>query len=360
VYTPAANIYLNLSLCDDTPDCPTLYDTKLYIYDADMNVIACNDDACISVYGGQNYVSLLIDVPLTGGVTYYIIVDGYGSAQGQYFLNIVEGNTPPPPPDCPENTLFGQVPMGEGDPETGGYTSCVSIPWLVADNYIVENPICDIHWWGLSVDDIQPLPFQITFYYDLNGMPGEIACMYEAVVDPIPTGAFYFGYEMLYYSIDFLDPCCTLLEGWVSIQMLHPDFVWYWSNSHGFDHFCMQTDVHGYWPIYTYDYDTAFCLTGGGGGTTDIDTPQSLQLNQNYPNPFNPTTTIDYSLTQPEQVNLSVFNMTGELVATLVNGEVPVGNHSVTFNASTLPSGLYFYTLTAGNYTDTRKMVLIK
>ncbi len=85
-----------------------------------------------------------------------------------------------------------------------------------------------------------------------------------------------------------------------------------------------------------------------------------FSLNQNYPNPFNPSTVIGYSISKPTNVRLSVYNILGEKVATLVNREEPQGKYSVKFNAENLSSGVYFYKLEAGNFTQTRKMLLLK
>jgi len=86
----------------------------------------------------------------------------------------------------------------------------------------------------------------------------------------------------------------------------------------------------------------------------------SFRLNQNYPNPFNPTTTINYSLAKEGSVKLTVYNSIGSKVATIVNENKPVGNYSVQFNGSNLPSGIYLYRLESGNYNATKKFILLK
>jgi len=93
--------------------------------------------------------------------------------------------------------------------------------------------------------------------------------------------------------------------------------------------------------------------------------PVELALGQNYPNPFNPVTVIRYALPARGSaitgfVELKVYNTAGELVKVLVNGEMPAGEHTVEFNASDLPSGIYFYRLDSGNTSLTRKMTLLK
>ena len=92
----------------------------------------------------------------------------------------------------------------------------------------------------------------------------------------------------------------------------------------------------------------------------DNSLPTSFALAQNYPNPFNPKTVISYSLAESGRVNLEIFNVLGQSVITLVNGVKPAGNHQVEFDASTYPSGIFFYRLTQGEHSLTKKMVLVK
>lgn len=86
----------------------------------------------------------------------------------------------------------------------------------------------------------------------------------------------------------------------------------------------------------------------------------NFALAQNYPNPFNPSTVINFSVPSTMKASLKVYDVLGKEVATLVDGIVTVGNNNVSFNASKLSSGVYFYTLRAGNMTTTKKMLLTK
>jgi predicted acyl esterase len=88
--------------------------------------------------------------------------------------------------------------------------------------------------------------------------------------------------------------------------------------------------------------------------------PYTYSLMQNYPNPFNPVTSIEYSIANTENVELKVFDLLGREVQTLVSGIQNPGSYSVTFNAQNLSSGVYFYKLTAGNFTGIQRMVLVK
>ena len=88
--------------------------------------------------------------------------------------------------------------------------------------------------------------------------------------------------------------------------------------------------------------------------------PDVFALLQNYPNPFNPSTSIQYTIAESSPVTLEVFNMLGQKVAELVNTTQAAGKYSVQFDAAGLSSGVYLYQLRAGNYFETRKMMLIK
>ncbi len=98
---------------------------------------------------------------------------------------------------------------------------------------------------------------------------------------------------------------------------------------------------------------------------TDI-SPNELEkvnihsLSQNYPNPFNPTTVISYSIPQIEYVNITIFDLLGNKVATLVNEQKYSGNYEVNFDAAIYPSGTYFYQIKTESYTNTKKMILLK
>lgn len=116
--------------------------------------------------------------------------------------------------------------------------------------------------------------------------------------------------------------------------------------------------------IYAYrlkqiDFDGTFEYSNGIEVDVDL-TPTEYTLNQNYPNPFNPTTAISYAIPKADFVTLKIYDMLGNEVAVLVNEERPVGTHTLEFNSSGIASGTYFYRIIAGEFTETRKMILLK
>ncbi len=132
-------------------------------------------------------------------------------------------------------------------------------------------------------------------------------------------------------------------------------------------------------PLYYMDSEQAktflnYVLTNRFNELTGVEdkndekVPQHFYLSQNYPNPFNPTTTIEYNIpdvgaygnTPLRMISLKIFDILGREVTTLINEEKPAGNYKVEFNASNLPSGVYFYRLTAVNLVETKSMMLLK
>ena len=88
--------------------------------------------------------------------------------------------------------------------------------------------------------------------------------------------------------------------------------------------------------------------------------PNNYFLCQNFPNPFNPSTTIKYSIPKAENVTLKIYDVLGRQIKTLVNEKKPAGNYTVEYNGNNLPSGIYFYQIQAGNFIETKKMLLLK
>lgn len=142
------------------------------------------------------------------------------------------------------------------------------------------------------------------------------------------------------------------------------DLYHWWNGSNG------TTNYYAQWKSQESSENTLLANAEMTGNMTGIVTavaprpgsslPATFKLSQNYPNPFNPTTQIDYSVAKQGMVTLTVYNVLGQKVATLVSGVQQPGNYSATFNGNDLASGVYFYRLQAGSVSITRKLVLLK
>ena len=99
-------------------------------------------------------------------------------------------------------------------------------------------------------------------------------------------------------------------------------------------------------------------------GVVESENPQTIvqnfSLHQNYPNPFNPSTHIQFDIASQVKIRLNVYDILGREVATLVNKEMMPGKYNLVFDANDLPSGIYFYKIQAGKYSQTNKMILLK
>ena len=178
--------------------------------------------------------------------------------------------------------MFIQLPPTPEDPDSSSWTSDLRIEWgyqAYDDFWEVTGPICDIHWWGCSIywngmnwepcDPPVDMTFNISFHKDDgSGMPGDIVCSYIDVLPSMTETSIYYWswvgfYKQLYYFEYDLDPCCELLNGWVSIactgNKVDGHFLWMRSNS-GNNQF-WQADKFGSWILQ--DDDLSFVLTDG-------------------------------------------------------------------------------------------------
>jgi len=171
------------------------------------------------------------------------------------------------------------------------------------------------HYTGLTVE-----PFQTNSYYPITqGTPGRL----------YPGVYTYIGYCGTYEDeiVDSTYFYVTIYEFKGSGQQAHSD-----------------------WSLYGW----------GDEEVPEAGCPTTFALSRNYPNPFNARTVIAYQLPEASEVRLEVYNILGEKVATLVNGQEEAGYRSVTWDATEISSGIYFYKLTAGDYTETKRMMLVK
>jgi hypothetical protein len=96
------------------------------------------------------------------------------------------------------------------------------------------------------------------------------------------------------------------------------------------------------------------------GSLTEVALPEAFSLDRAYPNPFNPVTTLSFAIPVDSEVSLSIYNLQGREVSTLINGNMDAGYHSVVWNADTYSSGVYFVKMVVGEYVNTQKLMLVK
>lgn len=117
--------------------------------------------------------------------------------------------------------------------------------------------------------------------------------------------------------------------------------------------------INGQWTSWSSIYDfVTYCPIGTGEPGSNI--PKNYKLYQNYPNPFNPATIIKFEIPSNSFVNLTVYDIIGNEILVLVKSELTPGTYEVSFDGSSLASGIYYYKMVSGDYSSVRKMILIK
>ena len=161
-----------------------------------------------------------------------------------------------------------------------------------------------------------------------------------------PAGSFEFKFACDYPGVDTANSGSTYLDNEMGFGINH---AWILSDA--------TSPV-----VLNYIFGTQDSVAQLPTGIKQLggNMPIQYSLSQNYPNPFNPSTIIKYSVPKQQLVTLKIYNMLGQEVATLVNNQQNAGNYEVTFNADRLASGIYFYTLNAGSFVSTKKMILLK
>ncbi len=303
VYTAEVSGSTIVSLCGSE------YDTKLAVYDGSScdplsPEIECNDDWC----GLQSQITYLA----VEGNEYLIQVGGYSSSVGDGVISIM----------AEEPTVSMQCDL-------------------------LTPMFCrgKTFYFMLTIDN--PTGGEITGTLTFNGYAG-YDCDPANVLNDITRNKTYPDGETQEYY--FYHVAASVPAGQYSASI--------GGTLSGYDLFCcMNGDIVECGPFKN------------GNNTTwelvqverpEVGLPTVTSLAQNYPNPFNATTNISFDLTVAGNVSLNVYDITGRLVVTLVDGQMDAGQHVVVWDASNVSSGVYFYKLTAGDYTATKKMNLLK
>ena len=124
--------------------------------------------------------------------------------------------------------------------------------------------------------------------------------------------------------------------------------------------FSLEGDYPYHCSLHSFMMDTIVVSNVTGISDLPSALPDRFEMAQNYPNPFNAETAIEYALPSDSHVRIDIYNLLGQNIETLVDDTRPAGYHQVVWNASDVPTGVYFYRIVAGNYMQTRKMLLVK
>ncbi len=235
--------------------------------------------------------------------------------------------------------------------------------WVEAPDYFAKTTDGGISWTRLLYDGSNQ-----NFYF-LNDQTGWVAS--EHIMKKTING----GFSWSFYPVPIDFP--------YGLKFFDQNTGWCVGSSGSSGVVCKSTDGGINWNIQKVEpnnafYDASFInastgwisgkatvvytTNGGLVSVSQISTsiPSEFSLKQNYPNPFNPATKISFDIKNSTFASLKIFDMTGKEIKTLVNENIAAGSYEVNFNASELNSGVYFYTLKTNEFTETKKMMLVK
>ena len=373
--------------------CESYYDTKVYIYSESdtTNPIACSDDYCTASHG-QAWTSYMEISPelLPPGI-YYIVVDGYNAAsEGDYVMDVYESDPPPPAMDVMYNVYR------DGNLLAAGLADSVT---SYLDETATLNDACYevtslVRTLGVDGD---------TLYYVetgasneacgsvVNQPPGEFILLTPADGDTVMITPDNIGSSQIFAWNASVDPNGTPVEYEICFAIQAPFDQFCEDNGNSTAHFVPFADLAYYidslyqaggnvvldvnWTVYANDGMDETEATNGprsitfdAGWALGIDDdllPEVFALHQNFPNPFNPVTTIRFDVPEESHIRLDVYNILGQRVQTLVNGNMQPGFHVIRWNGTNdtgtpLASGMYIYRIHSSKFTAVKKLVLMK
>jgi len=254
--------------------CNSLFDTYMAIYDGgNCNPLGpqidCNDNYC-GVYSKIQFLC-------TEGNEYLVDIGGYVGETGTGSITTTVGPIPRPTPTCDENSLFGQSPYGFLEDWNRDVSDANHmLGRILYDNFSgVTGDICGVKFWGMDlfqgsmIEECTEIDmqFQIIFYNDNGGMPGDTVSMYSVTPSRTSTGIWYHDeFELNEYVVD-LGTCCTISNGWISIQGIslneEHDCWFFWFGTPYGDHVSFMREAGNTW--YQVPFDWSFCLLGPAG-----------------------------------------------------------------------------------------------
>ena len=383
--------------------CDSWYDTKVYVYSGDdleagdTTNIACNDDYCSSDSSSYtSYLEMGSTMAEDGGVSagdYYIVVDGYGSEDGTYWMEI---STMLPPAAKMFNVWKdGNLTADELADTVLTYTD-YNVTLIESEYTVNASLLMSVSQpgeVGLDVGYVQSEHSNSVFAAKENMEPGAFNLVTPAdgaslvITEDNIAGNQIFawsqsvdpnGSEITYHILWETETDTGMFQIWddttgtaflVPVQNIAgimtalaqatgeyiADFSWsVWADD-GFDQVEASNGPR------TITVDVGWYL----GADDEAAIPGVFALHQNYPNPFNPVTTIRYDVPEQSHVTMDIYNLLGQRVATLVNGIQEPGYHAIMWNGTNMhgaamSSGMYFYHIQAGDFRAVKKLILVK
>lgn len=243
------------------------------------------------------------------------------------------------------------------------------------DSYIIRTTNGGANWISYTMGEVNPL-FTVEFINDNTGFATGCCGMFLSTTNGGVnwTDHFYLSLGFTFHSLKFMNSVTGFCSGSNGMMYRSTNGGMSWDST------VTITDETLYsvqmvnnstgWAVGGYGTILKTTNSGGPGFPIGIEPvseviPQEFLLYQNYPNPFNPNTKIKFDVMangrrEKSKINLIVYNLLGKQVAELVNTELVPGKYEVGFESSSLPSGIYYYRLSSSDFTETRKMVLLK
>ena len=386
-----------VSLCDSE------YDTKLYVYSeadlasGDTTNIACNDDYCsndFTLYA--SYIELGSMMAEDGGVSagnYYIVVDGYNTASGTYWLEVSEMI---PPPDMMYNVWKdGNLMVSEMSDTVLTYTD-YNVSLLEAEYTVNSSRLMNLSVEGnsgLEVGYVHSEHSNEVHAAKENTEPGAFNLVTPGDGESLVITQDNIGGNQIFAWSQSVDPNGSEITYHITWQTeTDTGTLEIWDDTTGTAVLVPVQNIAGImtgyaeqtgnyiadftWTVYADDgMDEVEATNGPRTITVDVGwylgvddvaaIPGVFALHQNYPNPFNPVTTIRYDVPKQALVTMEIYNLLGQRVATLVNGIQEPGYHAILWNGTNMhgaamSSGMYFYHIQAGDYRAVKKLILVK
>ncbi len=383
--------------------CDSWYDTKVYVYSAvsletgDTTNIACNDDFCSSDESSYtSYLEIGSTLAEDGGVSagdYYVVVDGYGTAEGTYWMEI---STMIPPPDMMYNVWKDGYLTAEELADTVLSYTDYNVSLLEAEYTVNASQLMDLSIPGASGLDVgyaQSEHSNSVLAAKVNMEPGAFNLVTPADEASLVITEDNVGGNQIFAWSQSVDPNGSVITYHITWQTeTDTGTLEIWEDTTGTAVLVPVQDIADIMTAYaqlTGEYIADFTWTvyandgydeveaSNGPRTLSIDVgwylgiddvaviPGVFALHQNYPNPFNPVTTIRYDVPEQSHVTMEIYNLLGQRVATLVNGIQEPGYHAILWNGTNMDgaamsSGMYFYHIQAGDFRAVKKLILVK